>query len=581
MSDKVKVREGNDGYSYPYTSPDLVIDENGKSASKKFEEIDSQFKDIATYNVEDFKNNTNTYTESIKSMIETVQFENKPSSKIFFSNNIIQLDNDSIIFKDIDNIIIEGNNNIIKKHADATDKSLFMFVNCNNIIVKNLNFVGSSEVAVEVWGDDGIVFDKCKNVSIQNCTFKNFGDSAIRNTNYDATGDAIINLNYTVTNCKFENVYQTSITPGGCKNIIWTNNISKNINGSHKFSNNKPEDVNLIFKGNIIDGNHYGIEMQGIKNATITNNQFLNLETSVFIYNGNETYQTTEKQRLLENYVISDNIFKNYSKDCIYIQSTKSTDNIKNSIKNVSICNNIVNTSTNSSTEDDNNKYSFISVSCYNILDNILIQGNICNNIKTFFNSTSANYNNINISNNVINICSYFISLMLNQASFTGISNIQNIFIKNNAISSQSGKFLTFNFYSITTYDINRIFICNNYSNSSSDLITVPNNVDINLIGNTFICTSSSVAPIYISNIKSCCVENNTVTSPNRTEYTFGGSFVDVNKVIFKNNYFEHGLATNLKNLLQYNLSTSTDVEGLKSDLNSLITKLKEINVII
>lgn len=48
MSDKMKVRDGNDGYSYPYTSPDLVVDKNGKSNTKKFEEIDSQFKDIAT-----------------------------------------------------------------------------------------------------------------------------------------------------------------------------------------------------------------------------------------------------------------------------------------------------------------------------------------------------------------------------------------------------------------------------------------------------------------------------------------------------------------------------------------------------
>lgn len=46
MSDKMKIREGKDGYSYPYTSPDLVIDENGKSATKKFDDISSQFKDI-------------------------------------------------------------------------------------------------------------------------------------------------------------------------------------------------------------------------------------------------------------------------------------------------------------------------------------------------------------------------------------------------------------------------------------------------------------------------------------------------------------------------------------------------------
>lgn len=47
MSDKMRVREGDDGYAYPYTSPDLVIDNNGKSNTSKFNEIDTQFKDIA------------------------------------------------------------------------------------------------------------------------------------------------------------------------------------------------------------------------------------------------------------------------------------------------------------------------------------------------------------------------------------------------------------------------------------------------------------------------------------------------------------------------------------------------------
>lgn len=47
MPKNMKTRKGKDGFSYPYTSPDIVIDENGKSNTKKFEEIDSQFKDIA------------------------------------------------------------------------------------------------------------------------------------------------------------------------------------------------------------------------------------------------------------------------------------------------------------------------------------------------------------------------------------------------------------------------------------------------------------------------------------------------------------------------------------------------------
>lgn len=46
MAKNIKTRKGEDGFNYPYTSSDLVIDENGKSATKKFEEIDAQFKDI-------------------------------------------------------------------------------------------------------------------------------------------------------------------------------------------------------------------------------------------------------------------------------------------------------------------------------------------------------------------------------------------------------------------------------------------------------------------------------------------------------------------------------------------------------
>lgn len=39
MAKKIKTRKGSDGFDYPYTSPDIVIDENGKSVTKKFEDI--------------------------------------------------------------------------------------------------------------------------------------------------------------------------------------------------------------------------------------------------------------------------------------------------------------------------------------------------------------------------------------------------------------------------------------------------------------------------------------------------------------------------------------------------------------
>ena len=47
MPKSIKSRKGSDGFHYPYTSPDLVVDKNGKSVTTKFNEIDTQFKDIA------------------------------------------------------------------------------------------------------------------------------------------------------------------------------------------------------------------------------------------------------------------------------------------------------------------------------------------------------------------------------------------------------------------------------------------------------------------------------------------------------------------------------------------------------
>lgn len=41
MEKKMKTRKGKDGFDYPYTSPDIVVDKNGKSATKKFEEIEN------------------------------------------------------------------------------------------------------------------------------------------------------------------------------------------------------------------------------------------------------------------------------------------------------------------------------------------------------------------------------------------------------------------------------------------------------------------------------------------------------------------------------------------------------------
>lgn len=54
MAKKMRTRKGNDGYDYPYSSTDLILDSTGKSATTKFNEIDSQVenatKGISTHN---------------------------------------------------------------------------------------------------------------------------------------------------------------------------------------------------------------------------------------------------------------------------------------------------------------------------------------------------------------------------------------------------------------------------------------------------------------------------------------------------------------------------------------------------
>lgn len=51
MTKNMKTRKGKNGFHYPYTSPNIVIDENGESVTKKFDEINTQLGDIAKQTV--------------------------------------------------------------------------------------------------------------------------------------------------------------------------------------------------------------------------------------------------------------------------------------------------------------------------------------------------------------------------------------------------------------------------------------------------------------------------------------------------------------------------------------------------
>ena len=66
MAKQIKTRKGKDGFNYPYTSPDLVIDNTGKSATTRFEEIEDNqlnlIEDGTTKGIKDTEYDTLTTT---------------------------------------------------------------------------------------------------------------------------------------------------------------------------------------------------------------------------------------------------------------------------------------------------------------------------------------------------------------------------------------------------------------------------------------------------------------------------------------------------------------------------------------
>lgn len=66
MAKNMKTRKGKDGFSYPYTSPDLVIDENGKSATTKFNELETKIGTGSGTSIDDVNTSTDKTWSSSK-----------------------------------------------------------------------------------------------------------------------------------------------------------------------------------------------------------------------------------------------------------------------------------------------------------------------------------------------------------------------------------------------------------------------------------------------------------------------------------------------------------------------------------
>ena len=101
MAKQIKTRKGKDGFNYPYTSPDLVIDNTGKSATTRFEEIEDNqlnlIEDGTTKGIKDTEYDTLTTTDkTIIGGINELNSQFKDIAKDLKSLKLVAGDNNTI-----------------------------------------------------------------------------------------------------------------------------------------------------------------------------------------------------------------------------------------------------------------------------------------------------------------------------------------------------------------------------------------------------------------------------------------------------------------------------------------------------
>mgnify|MGYP004645699463 CR=1 FL=1 len=445
MEKKMKTRKGKDGFDYPYTSPDIVIDENGKSATKKFEEINSQFKDIANEIVYiTYKKNELIEDDSVglNNIIRKAKDENfiilLEKGKTYNVKNIeilegTFLDGNGATLKLLDNSDKNVHDKLIKINGDnCTIQNLILDGNINNVsgdinlgcdliinatgnILKNLTFTNltfqnSHYIGLNISDVDGCIID--------NCRFKNIDASVISNGNYC--------YNTIVTNCIFEgHDFSEPITISGKvenKFIMITENIIKNhVNGiginigrePQYDSENKSLTWDVKICDNIIDNCSCGIQINNCERYLVDSNNIHNVLDGIKL------------MKKTEHGIISNNTIINTGRSPIVFNASNGRVDIKN------------NTLAETNNKNGDNSYGFIYIEVQSntkiIFDNnTLSEGKYASTIKLNNNLNTGNEvymrNNTLINNLAYEYQIYFDSTKLianNNNLFTYYGNVK------------------------------------------------------------------------------------------------------------------------------------------------------------
>ena len=245
MSKNIKTRKGNDGFHYPYTSPDLVVDKNGKSVSTKFSEIDSQLKDIEN------EKNKNFRVILVSDFHLGQEVAKGNLSANLRVNKMIQCINDENRKRAVDFVLVLGDlsQNSLTLRAATPRDDIKRAVNnylCN-LDVPYFCIHGNHDVYNdELWND---VFNYPKNYSIECGDFAfimvdNFGDDEnLITSNEDSFGYSPINATW----------LQDEINKVKTKNIILCGHCFEESAESEEVKKLIKDNILCIFEGHVHD----------------------------------------------------------------------------------------------------------------------------------------------------------------------------------------------------------------------------------------------------------------------------------------------------------------------------------------
>ncbi len=282
MEKKMKTRKGKDGFDYPYTSPNIVVDENGKSATKKFEEISTQLGKFAnnfvtpemfgakgdgtTDDTIPFKQACNTKTCVLLSGKYKITSQCELSGVNIFSFGkgtiICSVDNvfalnlkdgcviNSIIFEGINCILISGKRNKIYNNTFGKygSERIGIHIKLNgaewygeNFIDKNL-FIGGGKANIDIQDStypatDNYITNNVFAYSANSIIGSISGTIISHNHDYSYEGMYLDGANLKIDENYFDNGEHTSITINAKQSLSICNNV---------FYSTTDKDVDLI-----------------------------------------------------------------------------------------------------------------------------------------------------------------------------------------------------------------------------------------------------------------------------------------------------------------------------------------------